>query len=811
MQRLRFLAVFFIGFIGGANLTTADPAEPPYGIDHRIPWTHSHVVGSPNPPPPFHVVRAFPKLTFNQPLYVKTEPGTDDMIVLAHDGGYEGPGHLFRLKNDPTEDKAQPFLDMNRIAYGVAFHPDYTKNGYIYVGSNGPDGEKVKLDRISRFTVARKPPYRCDPKSEVVILEWASNGHNGADLEFGPDGYLYVTSGDGTSDSDGDLRGQELAHLTAKVLRFDVDHPADGKSYSVPKDNPFVDRKGTAPETWAYGFRNPWRMTFDKKTGALWVAQNGQDLWEQAYVVHKGDNAGWSVMEGSHPFQPQRQRGPDPIVTPAVEHHHSEFRSLTGGVVYYGKKYPDLDGSYIYGDYSTGEIWAARHDGMKTLSDRELTDSRLQIVGFGLDPDGELLIVDHAGGLYTLEPTPKDENPPKFPTRLSETGIFTSVKGHVVAPGLIPYDVNAPLWSDGATKERYIGLPGDAQIEFTTYRGWNFPDATVLVKTFSLDAADAADKRRIETRLLTRRDGQWYGYSYLWNDEQTDADLVPAAGLDRTYEVRDLGRVRKQTWHYPSRAECMVCHSRAANWVLGLTEMQMNKIHEYPHGVRDEQLRTLEHLGVFKVSDADHIEEIKRRVADWLGLGGVAAKATTDAIVAPRLLTPPPVRGALAAAGRGLSAVYDAAPAPPDLLRPLEDRLRKDEAYTTLLPKRPGEYRRLADPGDRNADLDLRARSYLQSNCAQCHVLAGGGNSLMDLDFTTPKKDAHLYGAKPQHQTFGIADPVLIAPGEPDRSVLLQRISRRGPDQMPPLATARVDEEAVRMLRQWISAMKKED
>ena len=191
-----------------------------------------------------------------------------------------------------------------------------------------------------------------------------------------------------------------MTHLTAKVLRIDVDHPAAGKVYSVPKDNPFVNRKNVRPETWAYGLRNPWRMTFDRKTGRLWVGQNGQDLWEQAYVIHKGDNCGWSVNEGSHPFQPDRVRGPDPIVMPAVEHHHSVFRSLTGGVVYYGKKYPNLDGAYIYGDYSTGAIWAARNDGTKTLSDIPLADSRLQIVGFGVDPDGELLIVDHAGGLH---------------------------------------------------------------------------------------------------------------------------------------------------------------------------------------------------------------------------------------------------------------------------------------------------------------------------------------------------------------------------------------------------------------------------
>ena len=737
MRRASFRTLLLAGILGGAALaapgpgapaTSAEPAGASYGIDKRALWTHSHIVGSPNPPPPYQVKRAFPKLTFNQPLSVITEPG-GDLLVTSHDGGYEGPGHVVRLKNQPDVDKTEPFLDVNRIVYGIAFHPDYAKNHYLYIGSNGPDGSKDKKDRVSRFTVEDKPPYRCDPKSELVILEWESDGHNGGDVAFGPDGFLYVTSGDGTSDSDVNLRGQEQAHLTAKVLRLDVDHPADGKAYSIPKDNPFVDRKDTRPETWAYGFRNPWRMTFDRKTGRLWVGQNGQDLWEQAYVVHKGDNAGWSVNEGSHPFQPDRQRGPDPIVMPAVEHHHSEFRSLTGGVVYYGKKYPALDGAYIYGDYSTGAIWAARHDGTKTLSDVPLADSRLQIVGFGIDPDGELLIVDHAGGLYTLEPTPKEQPRPPFPMKLSETGLFTSVKGHQVDPGLIPYDVNAPLWSDGASKERFIALPGEGKIEFADTRGWNFPEGAVLVKTFSLDMAngEASSPRRIETRLFTKQNGQWQGYSYLWNDAQTDAELVSAAGMDRVYEVRGAGKqsTRKQTWHYPSRAECMVCHSRAANWVLGLTTMQMNKIHDYG-GVKDEQLRTLEHLGVF----------------------------------------------------------------------------------TVKLAKPVNEYPRLTNPAETKADLSLRARSYLQANCAQCHIHAGGGNSLMDLEFTTTKEEAHLFGAKPQHQSFGIVNPLLVAPGEPDRSVLLQRISRRGPDQMPPLATSVVDEEAVRMVREWIKEMK---
>jgi len=169
-------------------------------------------------------------------------------------------------------------------------------------------------------------------------------------MAFDNDGLFYVTTGDGTSDSDEDVVGQRLDVLHAKVLRIDIDHPDPGKTYSVPKDNPFVDLGGARPETWAYGLRNPWRMHYDREAGHLWVAQNGQDLTEQAYFVRKGDNYGWSVYEGSRPFYLERKLGPTPHVLPTFEHGHHEARSLMGGLVYRGGKLPEIEGAYIYGD-----------------------------------------------------------------------------------------------------------------------------------------------------------------------------------------------------------------------------------------------------------------------------------------------------------------------------------------------------------------------------------------------------------------------------------------------------------------------------
>ncbi|TMQ35708.1 MAG: hypothetical protein E6K70_00745, partial [Planctomycetota bacterium] len=562
-------------------------------MEKRLPLTSSRVVGSPDPPPPYRIARAFPNLKLNYPIAVAHQPGSDRLLLITESEG-SAPVKIERIVDDPKTSELETLLELDAVAYSIVFHPDFGRNGYLYIGSNGPvKSPGSKKTQVHRYTMDRQPPYKLVPASAKLIIEWESNGHNGGAVAFGHDGMLYVTSGDGTSDSDGNIVGQDMTTLLAKVLRIDVDHPEPGKGYSVPKDNPFVGQQGARPETWAYGLRNPWRMTVDHRTGHLWVGQNGQDLWEQAFLVKRGDNYGWSVMEGSHPFYPNRKPGPTRFVKPTIEHHHSEFRSLTGGVVYYGAKYPELQGAYLYGDYSTGKIWAMKHDGTKPLWTKELAESRLQITCIGTDSKGEILICDHRGakkgGLYALQPTPKNARPADIPRKLSETGLFASVEGHVVQPSLIPYSVIAPLWADNAYKERWIALPGaDTKIDFTNWRGWNFPDRAVIVKSFALEMepGNAASRKWIETRLLTRQEGEWFGYSYAWNDEQREANLVEGKGLDRQYRLKTASGERTQVWHYPSRTECMVCHSRAANWVLGLQTLQMNKDHTYG-GVTD--------------------------------------------------------------------------------------------------------------------------------------------------------------------------------------------------------------------------------
>ena len=523
MRHLGLSVAIFMVYLGSAKAGdgVGDRNVPSSGLARRIPWTTSRVVGSPEPPLPYKTERIFPRLHIIQPLAFEAEPGTGAYLVIQHLGGWAPPGKILRVADDPEADHAEVILELPGIAYGLDFHPDYVRNGYLFVGQNLNVGKAVKT-RVSRFTVDRQPPGKIDPGSEQVIIEWDSNGHNGGDLAFGGDGTLFVSSGDGTADSDANLRGQDLTHLTAKILRIDVDHPDPGRAYSVPSDNPFVATEGARPETWAYGLRNPWRLSYDRRTGQLWSGINGQDLWETAQLIEKGKNYGWSRFEGSHPFRPNRAAGPTPPESPTVEHHHSEARSLSGGLVYHGDRHPELRGAYLYGDWSTGKIWAVKHDGHQVIWHREIADTPLQITGFGLDRDGEIVVIDHGSGFYRLVADTADPaDRPAFPDRLSQTGLFASIRDRTPAPGLIPYSVIAPLWSDGTRKERLIAVPGDGKVGFSEGgKGWDFPEGTVLVKTFLIDLAGPGQgvPRPIETRLMTRQQGEWAGYSYLWDE-----------------------------------------------------------------------------------------------------------------------------------------------------------------------------------------------------------------------------------------------------------------------------------------------------
>ena len=261
-------------------------------------------------------------------------------------------------------------------------------------------------------------------------------------MKFGHDGYLYVSTGDAGSafPPDGLNSGQDVTNLMSAILRIDVDHPQGERAYTIPSDNPFVSLEKARGEIWAYGLRNPWKMSFDRKRGDLWVGDVGWELWEMVYKVERGGNYGWSLVEGPQPVHAERRRGPTPILPPTVEIPHTEGASITGGFVYRGKKFPDLYGSYIFGDWETRRVWGVAVDGEKLGERREIVEPTVRLSAFGEDNQGELYLVDYDDGtIHMLAPNNVKTNPEKFPRKLSETGLFSSVERHEPAPGVLSF------------------------------------------------------------------------------------------------------------------------------------------------------------------------------------------------------------------------------------------------------------------------------------------------------------------------------------------------------------------------------------
>jgi glucose/arabinose dehydrogenase len=333
-----------------------------------------------------------------RPLLVTHAGDGSNRIFVPLQQGYV---HVF--PNDPKATKTKLFLDISKKVYwnnkeneqgllGLAFHPRYKQNGEFFVFYSLA-GKKL-TNVLSRFRVKKDDPDHADPASEEELfrVERPYWNHDGGTLAFGPDGYLYVCLGDGGLGGDPKKNGQNLGTLLAKILRIDVDKKGAGKNYGIPKDNPFVGIAVARPEIWAYGFRNPWRMAFDKRTGKLWTSDVGQNIYEEIDIVVKGGNYGWSRREGLHPFGDDGLDANAKMIDPIWEYNHDVGKSMTGGVVYRGKAIPELEGSYIYGDYITGRIWALKYDDSKkrVVANRPLERTRDLIMSFGEDEMGEI-------------------------------------------------------------------------------------------------------------------------------------------------------------------------------------------------------------------------------------------------------------------------------------------------------------------------------------------------------------------------------------------------------------------------------------
>lgn len=576
----------------------------------REPWVTSRIVGSSEAPPPYRAERLHPNLQFRNPVEMVALPDSNTWLVI------EQRGPIYALQNDGTTNLV---IDIKRElpgaqeVYGFAFHPKFKENRKVYICYiNKPEVEDNT--HVSEFILPAGQTLKIDPKSERLLITWRSGGHNGGSIKFGPDGMLYMSAGDSgpASPPDAFKTGQNISDLLSAISRIDVDHPSNGKPYSIPSDNPFLKTPGARPELWCYGLRNPWRMSFDSVTGALWVGDVGWEIWEMVYKIQRGANYGWSVWEGPQMIHPDLPLGPTPVTPPTHVHSHSEARSITGGYVYRGKKFPDLVGRYIYGDWVTGKIWALQEKKNGKPEVHEIANTGLSIICFGESNEHELTVVSYDGGIYELKPNRVTAVATSFPRKLSDTGIFRSTKKHQPAEGVLPYDINVEMWSDGTFAERFIGLPGTSKIgkfdkgDFSkgeTQGAWRFPTNTVFAKTIYLEQerGNPASRRRLETQVLHYTGDDWKAYSYHWNKEQTDAVLFDGEGREETYQIKDAASGKSQVWvwRYSNRTECMVCHLTRTGTIHSFASFQLDKPAKQS-GNSENQLEILKQLGLFE-------------------------------------------------------------------------------------------------------------------------------------------------------------------------------------------------------------------
>lgn len=576
-----------------------DRAPSRYGLDQRP--SNRTCKAPPRPPPagPVKFERVFAGLNLQNLLVLAQPPGDPSRwYAVVH-----GTGLIVRFASaSPTA--ATPAADVGALAgvpvsftgegglLGAAFHPKFAQNGRLYVSWTSAAesllGYLTSTDNGQTFTAYR------------TILSFPRDTyHCGGGLAFGVDGLLYA----GFGDAGGDANAQKRTGFYGKVLRLDIDTPPpSGSDYVIPDGNPFK-AGGGEPATFAWGFRNPFRLSVDRATNRLWVGDVGQNEWEEVDVVRAGENHGWPCREGAHDFVldnesfcPSRLGLTDPVFE--LSHAPSGMRAIVGGVVYRGKAIPALVGSYVFGDFVRQDLRVLSFDATTGAASAPVANADGpfdQWVDFAEDADGEVYAV---GGTGVFKMVAAGSPPAAtVPTRLKDTGCFDPQDPTRPAPGLLPYDVNAPFWSDGAQKQRWLALPDGAKVRVDAQGHLELPIGSVVAKTFSFAG------KRVETRLFVRHDdGEWAGYSYEWSEAQDDATLLSSS------KAKSIAGV---DWSYPDRADCIRCHTAAAGRTLGLELAQLNRDFEYPDTRRvANQLLTLDHIGLFDAPLGTSIEQV---------------------------------------------------------------------------------------------------------------------------------------------------------------------------------------------------------
>lgn len=741
----------------------------------------SAVVPDPNPPPTlrmpqeppsfgYRLTNAFGNLVFTDPVAIVTPPGETNRVFVV-----EQAGRIAVITNLAVPTRTV-FLDIAaRIVsggeqglLGLAFHPGYATNRQFYifytVNATTAQGTNMLHDRLSQMLASAANPNVADTTSEFILLEQfdEAGNHNGGDLHFGNDGYLYVSLGDEGGGNDNYQNSQRIARdFFAGLLRIDVDlrpgsvmpnpHPANTNNptgtirYRIPADNPWigattfngapVNPANVRTEFYAVGLRNPWRFSVDRATGDIYLADVGQVLWEEVNLIRRGGNYGWSYREGLHPGP--RGNPPAGVVfdEPIVEYGHGSATnqgfSVTGGVVYRGTNLPALAGAYVFADYVSGNVWALRANGANVVPFwRLLGDDG--IAGFGLDPrNGDVLTADQ--NQDTIKRLVEDRTVlvgAQLPPTLFHTGAFTNLTSLAsetdpLTPntGVRPYDINVPFWSDNARKTRWHFQAANLPIAFSRDGNWSFPTGTVWVKHFDLELTNGvpSSTKRLETRLLVKNAGGVYGVTYRWGNSVSNATLVPDAGMDENFVINDGGILRTQAWHYPSRSECLACHTPVAGFALGFNTAQLNREVDFGSGPTN-QIAALSRAGYFSAPVSN------------LNLLPALAHAT-------------------------------------------------NEAWSH----------------------EWRVRSYLHANCAQCHQPGGAGLGSWDARYHNPLSVSGVIRGLLNNDQ-GNPDNRVVVPGNVTRSMLHTRIALRGPGQMPPLATTLLDTQAISLVSSWIDS-----
>jgi len=607
-------------------------------------------------------VPAFAGLTFSNPVMLLAEPRSNRLFVGCREG------FIYSFNNDPAATNKTLVLDIHLRTQGyddcgllgMAFHPEFNLPGssnrnYFYVyynyspsplvpaGTHRPPSTTRSYNRLSRFTVPAGSSV-ADPDSELVLINQfdVNLWHNGGGMFFGADGFLYLSNGDGGGDNDPSNNTQRIDFgLFSGVLRIDVDqdparsHPVRrqpqsagvpptgwpasySSNYFIPNDNPWVDPTGSVlEEFWAIGLRSPHRMTFDPVSGQIWNGEVGKDSREEVNLIVRGGNYQWAYMEGTIAGPKAK---PDPILgteqLPVYDYPHADANScVIGGYVYRGSQHAaDLYGKYIFGDNFSARIWALTYNPTETSTVLYLCSmppgkNYAGLSSFGLDQSNEVYMCQMGAPGQIWKLARSGAPSPQPPALLSQTCVFTNLATLAPRSGLIPYDVNSPLWSDNAFKQRWISVPNNGvpystndQVAFAPAGEWSFPVGTVFIKHFELpiNETNLAIRRRLETRLLVNAtNNAFYGVTYKWRADNSDADLLTNS-LSENIPISTPSGTRTQTWYYPSQQECLSCHTPSASWVLGVKTRQLNGDFTYPNTSRtDNQLRTWNHLGMF--------------------------------------------------------------------------------------------------------------------------------------------------------------------------------------------------------------------